>query len=432
VATLIEMPKLSDTMTTGKILSWLKKEGDALEAGTAIAEVETDKATMELEVFEDGTLLKILAPVDSAVPIGGALAIIGKPGEDIQGLIEKAQSPAAAAPAVAEKGKEAKVQEEEKPKEIKRQEKPQPAAASAPKTAAAPGEETGRIKVSPVAQRMAAERGLDLRRIQGSGPGGRIVKADIERALETTPAAAPPAPAPAEAGTPAAEAYTDVPLSSIRAVIAERLPHSLGPVPHFFLEMDLDAEPLLELKKHLQALAGEDLRLTVTDILIKACANALRQHPEINSSFLGSAVRQYHAVNVGIAVAGKGTLLVPVIRSCESKSIGQIARERAVLVEKGQAGKLSPDEMSGGTFTISNLGMLGITRFTAVINPPQAAILAVGTVRDVPVVKDGQVVPGKRMAITLSCDHRAFDGAEGARFMATLKQKLENPLAISL
>ncbi len=428
MATLIEMPKLSDTMTTGKILSWLKSEGDALEAGTAIAEVETDKATMELEVFEDGTLLKILAPVESAVPIGGPLAVIGKPGEDIQGLIDKAQSTAAAAPAVAEKVQPAAPQPAPAP-----QPAAVPAVESAAVESAAPaGTESGRIKVSPVAQRMASERGIDLRQVKGSGPGGRIVKADVERAGETVPAAAPvmaPAPAPS---APAAEAFTDVPLSSIRAVIAARLPQSLGPVPHFFLETDLDAEPLLELKKQLQILAGEGLRLTVTDILIKACANALRQHPEVNSSFLGAAVRQYHNVNVGIAVAGKGTLLVPVIRACESKSIGQIARERAVLVEKGQAGKLSPEELSGGTFTISNLGMLGITRFTAVINPPQAAILAVGTVRDVPVVKDGQVVPGKRMAVTLSCDHRAFDGAEGARFMATLKMKLENPLAISL
>ncbi|MFB3785227.1 MAG: dihydrolipoamide acetyltransferase family protein [bacterium] len=429
MATLIEMPKLSDTMTTGKILSWLKHEGDAVPAGTAIAEVETDKATMELEVFEDGTLLKILAPVESAVPIGGALAIIGKPGEDIQGLIEKAGSTAAGAPAATPPAKAEAPQPAAAPES-------QPAPVAAAEEAAAPAEaESGRIKISPVAQRMAVEHGVDLRRVKGSGPGGRIVKADIERALETAPAAAPrpaPASAPAMSGVPAAAAYTDAPLSSIRAVIAERLPQSLGPVPHFFLEMDLDAEPLLELKQQLQALAGEDLRLTVTDILIKACANALRQHPEINSSFLGNAVRQYHNVNVGIAVAGKGTLLVPVIRACESKAIGQIARERAVLVEKGQAGKLSPEELSGGTFTISNLGMLGITRFTAVINPPQAAILAVGTIREEPVVKNGQVVPGQRMAVTLSCDHRAFDGAEGARFMATLKLKLENPLAISL
>jgi pyruvate dehydrogenase E2 component (dihydrolipoamide acetyltransferase) len=292
------------------------------------------------------------------------------------------------------------------------------------------------MKASPVAQRMAAEHNINLKSLSGSGPGGRIVKRDIEAILELeagapVAVAVPTSPPLQPAAATTAAPYEDIPMNSNRETIARRLPQSLGPIPHFYLEMDIDAEPLTNVKTQLQDLAGE-VRITVTDILVKACTVALRKHPEVNSQFTGKAIRRFNSVNVGLAVAGKGTLMVPVIRSCETKSISQIAQDRAALVEKGQAGRLSIDEMTGGTFSISNLGMFGLTRFSAIINPPEASILAVGATRDEPVVKNGQIVPGKRMTLTLSCDHRVFDGAEGARFMATLKQILENPVTLCL
>jgi len=410
------MPKLSDTMTTGKIISWIKKEGDAVAAGEAIAEVETDKATMELEVFDAGALLKILAPIGSAVPIGGPLAILGKPGENIDDLLQKTQSGIA--------------KPVPKPEAKSHETAPALADASAPE-AAQPAEDR-KIRVSPVAQRMAAEHNVDLALINGSGPAGRIVKRDIEAYLAQPPAAQVPATRQM-ALTPAKDLlFEDFPLSAIRSVIARRLPESLGPVPHFYLETDVNIERSLAFKNDLQALADEDVKITLTDILVKACAVALQRHPQVNSQFGGAFVRRFYAANIGLAVAGEEALLVPVIRSCEAKSVGQIARERIYLVEKAREGKLTADELSGGTFTISNLGMMGITRFSAVINPPQAAILAVGAIRVEPVIQDNQIVPGKRMALTISCDHRVFDGAEGAQFLATLKSILENPLTLHL
>lgn len=425
MASIIEMPKLSDTMTTGKILSWIAKEGDKVESGSAIAEVETDKATMELEVFEDGTLLKILAGVDAAIPVGGPIAILGEPGDDIQALIEKAKLPGGAA-AEKPKKEEAKPQAAPAAKEAQAEAKELPAS-----------EPEGRFRISPVAQRMALELNVDITKVTGSGPSGRIVKRDIEAfAVQEQPVDLPavketmPAPAaiPAMMG---GEAYTDVPLNRIRQITADRLPKSLGPIPHFYLEIDIDPAPMLEMKDKLQALA-EDVKITLSDILIKGCATALQRHPEVNSQFLGTAVRRFSIANIGLAVATEDALTVPVIKFCDAKSIGQIARERIQLVDKAQKGKLTPDDLGGATFTISNLGMMGITRFCAVINPPQAAILAVGSIREVPVVQDGQVVPGKRMTVTMSCDHRAFDGADGAKFMAALKAILEKPLTLYL
>ncbi|MEW6236431.1 MAG: dihydrolipoamide acetyltransferase family protein [Candidatus Omnitrophota bacterium] len=417
MASIIEMPKLSDTMTTGKIVSWIKKEGDAVAAGEAIAEVETDKATMELEVFDAGALLKILAPAGSAVPIGGPLAIVGKPGENIDDLLNKTQS-GTAKPA---------------PKPEAKSTESAPALASASASEPAPSAEDRRIRVSPVAQRMAAEHNVDLAHINGSGPAGRIVKRDIESYLAQAPAAAQVPATRQMALTPSKGLlFEDFPLNTIRSVIARRLPESLGPVPHFYLETDVNIERSLAFKNDLQALAGEDVKITLTDILVKACAVALQRHPQVNSQFGGAYIRRFYAANIGLAVAGEDALMVPVIHSCEAKSVGQIARERLRLVEKAREGRLTPNELSGGTFTISNLGMMGITRFSAVINPPQAAILAVGAIRVEPVIQDNQIVPGKRMALTISCDHRVFDGAEGAQFLATLKSILENPLTLHL
>lgn len=435
MASIIEMPKLSDTMTTGKIISWTANEGDKIEPGTAIAEVETDKATMELEVFEDGTLLKILADADTAVPIGTPIAIMGEPGEDIQDLIEKAKS---AQKESKQESKKEKQKEETPPAESKQPTAEKSSAKQAPPVSSEPQQpkEGGKIRISPVAQRMALELNVDITKVSGSGPSGRIVKRDIEEFAAQGAAAG--APAATESTPPAVippmmggEAYVDVPLNRIRQITAERLPQSLGPIPHFYLDIDIDPVPMLEMKDKLQSLA-EDVKITLSDILVKGCATALQRHPEINSQFLGKAVRRFSIANIGLAVAGKDSLSVPVIKFCDAKSIGQIARERIQLIEKAQNGKLTPDDLSGATFTISNLGMMGITKFCAVINPPQAAILAIGSIREVPVVQDGQVVPGKRMTVTMSCDHRAFDGADGAQFMATLKKILEKPLTLYL
>ncbi len=410
MATLIEMPKLSDTMTTGKVISWMKHEGDRIESGDGIAEVETDKATMELECFENGTLLKIVAQPNESIQIGAPIAIIGKADENVEPML---------------------IQIYEGAETVKKSATPEVKASQsemAEVSSESSHEERGKLKASPVALRMAAEHNIDLLTVQGSGPGGRIVKRDIEAALQRTPA--PVANVPVAIGE--GMRYEDIPLTSMRAAMGRRLSDSLGPIPHFYLEIEVDAEGLLEMKAQLQAHADSQQKITITDILAKAAAITLRRHPEVNSQLNGNFIRRFLDANIGIAVAGDGILLVPVIRACQCKSIGQIALERADLVQKGQNGRLTVDEMSGGTFTISNLGMMGITRFKAVINPPQAAILAVGTIRDEPVVKNGEVVPGKRLALTLSCDHRVFDGAEGAHFLETLKGILENPMALCL
>ncbi len=405
MATLIEMPKLSDTMETGKILTWIKQEGEKVEAGEVIAEVETDKATMELECFENGTLLKILAQPDMSIPIGGAIAIIGKPNENVDEMAQKAE--------------QKKSQTEQK--ETKKATRIPVEQVTGNQTV----EDSAKLRVSPVAQRIAAQNNIDLSKIQGRGPGGRIVKKDVEAFMSQKPS-------PAPTHFTEESAYEEIPLSSNQETMAKRMPLSLGPIPHFYLEIEIDADALTSMKKELQSYST-DQEITITDIFIKACALSLKRHPQINSQFVPpAAVRRFRSANIGIAVAGEDTLLVPVLRSCACKSLAHLAQERKELVVKAQAGKLSVEDMSGGTFTISNLGMMGITRFKAVINPPQAAILAVGTIREEPVVKEGAVIPGNRMSLTLSCDHRVIDGAEGAKFLATLKNILENPLALCL
>ena len=391
MAVLIDMPKLSDTMTEGRILSWYKSEGDHVDAGDVIAEIESDKAALELECFEEGTLLKILVPGDTDVPIGDPIAIIGQPGEDTDAILKEAQKTKESLPPLMEKK------------------------AASPEPALSQESCVEKLRISPSARKMAKERGIDLNQVKGTGPDGRIIKQDIETYLE-------------RAGSTETESdstgFTDVPLSSIRAVIAERLPQSLGPVPHYYLEIDVDAAPLLTWKDRCQD-ADKETKITVTDLLIQACATALQRYPYVNGRFVGNAVRLSSTVNIALAVSTEAGLLAPTLHSCESKSIPEIAWERSRLVEKAHQGKLSPDEMANGTFTISNLGMMGIPRFSAVINPPQAAILAVGSIRDEAVVEEGRIVAGKRMGLTLSCDHRVFDGAEGAKFLSCLKELLE-------
>jgi pyruvate dehydrogenase E2 component (dihydrolipoamide acetyltransferase) len=444
-ATIIRMPKMSDTMTEGTIAAWLKKVGDKVKSGDILAEVETDKATMELDNYEDGTLLYIGPKEGEAIPVDGVLAIIGEEGADVQALLG-GQSGGSAAPAAAEAA-------------------PASATASAPAPAAAeeaaPAQNGGRIFASPLAKSIAKDKGIDLSTIKGSGENGRIVSRDLENAQSgaaaPAPAAAPAsqpaqaantqseyiqaalpeqpkAAAPAPAAAPAAPAapaaaegtYTDTPVSQMRKVIARRLSESLFTAPHFYLTMEILMDRAMEVRTQLNALSP--VKLSFNDMVIKAAAVALKQHPAVNSSWLGDKIRQNKVVNIGVAVAVDEGLLVPVVRNADGKGMSQIATEVKELAGKAKSKKLQPAEWEGSTFTISNLGMFGIEEFTAIINPPDACILAVGGIKQTAVVKDGQLAIGNVMKVTLSCDHRVVDGATGAAFLQTLKSLLEDPL----
>ena len=421
MASRVVMPKLSDTMEEGRILRWLKKEGDAIETGQALAEVETDKATVEMEAYANGTIRKLVTPEGQFVRIGELIAIIGDPGEDVSALLPAAGSqPAAPTPAAAPKPAAA------------------PAAARPPlevaPLAAAP---TGRaLKASPLALRMAAEAGLDVGRLQGTGPQGRIIKRDIEAALTQAPAAAPPRPAAPQrarslslvAAREAGPESQDVELSPVRRTIAKRLVQSKGPVPHFYLTIDVAMERVWDAYK---ALRDQKSTISINDIIVKAAALALRQHPELNASFAGDHVKVYSRVHIGVAVALEDGLITPVLRDADLKPLEEISEEARSLAERARAKKLQPSEYTGATFSISNLGMMGIEEFSAIINPPEAAILAVGAVRQVPVVVDGALAVGWRMKATLSVDHRVADGAAGARFLQTLRRFLEHPLLMA-
>ncbi|MFB4314734.1 pyruvate dehydrogenase complex dihydrolipoamide acetyltransferase [Actinomadura sp. 21ATH] len=426
----ILMPRLSDTMEEGVISSWQKKPGDEVKAGDVLCDIETDKAVMEYEAYEDGVLAEILVAEGESAPIGSPIAIVAPPGTDpAEARKQEKEEAAAAAPAAAP-------QPEKEPE-------PEPAAASAPApaAAAAPAQPArdGRPPSSPLARRLARDHGLDLAALTGTGPGGRIIRADIEAAIRTngTQAAAAPAPAaaaqPKPAPAPAARAddadVERVPLNRFRKVAARRLTESKQNAPHFYLTREVDAEALLEFRATLNA-ALAPAKVSVNDLVVKACATALLEHPAVNVSYTEEELLFHKRVNVGVAVAVEDGLLVPVIRDADRKSVSRIGAETRELAGKAREGKLSAQEMSGGTFSVSNLGMYGVASFSAVINPPEAAILAVGAVRDEPVVRDGQVVPGKRMAVTLSVDHRATDGATGAAFLARLAELLENPLLI--
>jgi pyruvate dehydrogenase E2 component (dihydrolipoamide acetyltransferase) len=418
------MPKLSDTMEEGRILRWLKTEGDAIETGQALAEVETDKATVEMEAYTNGTIRKLIAAEGQFAKVGELIAIIGAPGEDVSALLPVAGSaapaadamPAAvAAPAAAPRA--------------------QQAAASLPAAGAAAA--TGRsLKASPLALRMAAEAGLDLGSLQGTGPQGRIIKRDIEAALAEAPAAAPARQAAPQrarslslvAAREAGPESQDVELSSIRRTIARRLVQSKGPVPHFYLTIDVAMDRVWDAYK---ALRDQKSSISINDIILKAAALALRQHPEINASFAGDHVKVYSRVHIGMAVALEEGLITPVLRDADLKPLEEISDEARSLAERARAKKLQPNEYTGATFSISNLGMMGIEEFSAIINPPEAAILAVGAVRQVPVVVDGALTVGWRMKATLSVDHRVADGAAGARFLQTLRKFLEHPLLMA-
>jgi pyruvate dehydrogenase E2 component (dihydrolipoamide acetyltransferase) len=409
----MEMPKLSDTMKEGAVARWLKKEGEKVTAGIPVVEIETDKATMEFESPASGTLLKIIVGDKQTCELNAPIAVIGKPDENWQEAVDKylskkkggAASAKTAAPAAA------------------------PAAAAAPVSAPATqvAATTDRLRVSPLAKRVAADKGIDLRSVQGSGPNGRIIVRDVENLSGGVQA--PSAALPAFAGAPAAE-MEKVSLSMMRKTIARRLVESTTTAPHFFLTISLNMGPLLAWRKATLAKLPESDKFSVNDLIVFLVSRALRKHPNINSSWQGDYIAQYNSVHMGVAVALPAGLVTPVVRHSDKLSLVQIAQKNRELIKLARDGKLQPDDYSGGTFTISNLGMSGIEEFTAIINPPQAAILAVGTTMATPVVNDsGDVVVEQRMKVTLSCDHRVIDGAQGAEFLKTLKTFVEDPMS---
>jgi pyruvate dehydrogenase E2 component (dihydrolipoamide acetyltransferase) len=428
MANIIEMPKLSDTMTVGTLVKWLKKEGDVVKSGTTLAEVETDKATMELECFFDGTILKIFAEAGSQVALGAPLCAVGKPGEVVEAPAGK---PAAPAPA----------------KEETKAAAPAPVATSTSESKpatpdhapAAPARADGeRVKISPLAKKLAAEKGVDASSVTGSGPGGRIVRADIEAAAKAPKSASAPAaknsgPAASFAGgTIGAKGPVQqeraVPVSTMRGVIAKRLLESKTTIPHFYLEIEIDAEPLLALREQLnKGLEAAGVKLSVNDFILKASAEALRRVPDVNASWHGTEIRYHAAANVSFAVALPDGLITPVVFNAHDKSVFEISKDAKSLGKKAKDKKLTPAEFTGGTFCVSNLGMMGIPKFAAIINPPNAAILGVGTTVTKPVVKNGQIVVGQTLTLTLSADHRVVDGAVGAQFLGALKAVLESP-----
>ncbi|MEL7001601.1 MAG: pyruvate dehydrogenase complex dihydrolipoamide acetyltransferase [Bacteroidota bacterium] len=423
-ATVVTMPKMSDTMTEGTVASWLKKVGDDVQSGDILAEVETDKATMELEAYEDGTLLYIGVEDGNAVEVDGVLAVIGEKGADFETLLKAHTS----GPSSQEPETHATPAEEAPP--AKAEEKPaQTAPVSTPTIS-----QNGRVKASPLAKKMASEMGYDISQIPGSGDNGRIVKRDVE---SFTPSQTPaPAAAPAkESSAPVSlpqvvgeESYEEVKVSQMRKTIAKRLGESKFTAPHFYLTMEINMDNAIAARKSINEYAP--VKISFNDIVIKAVAAALRQHPKVNSSWLGDTIRYNHHIHIGVAVAVDEGLLVPVIRFADNKSLSHISTEVKDLAGKAHNKQLQPSDWEGNTFTISNLGMFGIEEFTAIINPPDSCILAVGGIKQTAVVKDGQLVPGNVMKVTMSCDHRVVDGALGSAFLKTLKDLLENPVRI--
>jgi len=405
------MPRLSDTMTEGVVAKWHVKVGDAITEGTLLAEIETDKATMDFEAFpgQEGTLLHIGVGEGETSPVDTILAVIGAKGEDISALLSGA--PAAPAPTAAPAAAEPA---------------PAPAPSPAPVAAPAPAEDS-RVKASPLAKSLAAEKGVDLRAVTGSGEGGRIVKRDIETAA-STPAVASSA-APTAVSYPSS-GYQDTPISQMRKTIAKRLSESKFTAPHFYLTMSVDMDAAIEARQALNA--SGDHKISFNDLVVKAVAKGLKKHPAVNSAWLGDVIRTNYDVHVGVAVAVEDGLLVPVVRHADAKSLTQISAEVKDFAQRAKTKKLQPADWEGNTFTISNLGMFGIDQFTAIVNPPDSCILAVGGIQSVPVVKNGQVVPGNIMKLTLSCDHRVVDGATGSAFLNSVKAFLESPVTMML
>ena len=414
MAEIVRMPKLSDTMTEGVVAEWHKKVGDQVESGEVLAEIETDKATMEFESFQDGVLLHIGVEKGATAAVDSILAILGEAGEDVADLL--AADAAAPAPEAAPAPAPAPVAAPAPVPAATPTPAPAPAVAAPVATPAVPRPSSnGKVKASPLAARLAAERGIDLGRVTGTGEGGRIVKRDIEGYV----------PAPA-GGMGAVESSTDVPVTQMRKTIARRLAESKFTAPHFYLKLSVEMDAAVEARKAINAQEG--VKVSFNDMVVKAVSLALKKHPAVNSAWMDTHIRTNDHVHIGVAVAVEDGLLVPVVRHADKKSLTEIGAEVKDYAGRAREKKLQPSDWEGNTFTISNLGMFGIEDFTAIINPPDACILAVGGISDVPVVRDGEVVPGKIMKLTLSCDHRVVDGAMGAAFLQEVKSLLEHPV----
>lgn len=484
MATIIDMPKLSDTMTAGTLARWLKKEGERVTSGDKLAEVETDKATMELDNFDDGVILKHYVKEGDSIPVGAPICAIGTAGEAPPEVTAKAVTATPPAEVAKQEARVVPVSEDGQSAAPPCVPPAPPAetAAAAPAQPVAPaGPSNDRIKASPLAKKIAAEHGLHLALVKGTGPGGRIVQADVETYLRSgSSIAVPPEPAPAppmpveiktlqhaaaavpssqppmadrEPGRPLAPAASlvepqpkaapapaqahaggDVPVSTVRAIIARRLVESKTTIPHFYLEMEIDAAPLTALRESINAsfasLPSEQggIKLTVNDFILRASALTLIRHPAVNRSWMGETIRQHASANVAFGVAIEDGLVTPVVRDAHLKGLRQLSLEAKELIMRARSRKLKPDEMSGSTFTVTNLGMYGISNFYAIINPPNAAILSIGAVLKKPIVgPNDQIVVGQRMSLGLACDHRVIDGANGAEFLVSLKELLENP-----
>ena len=413
MASKVLMEALSPTMEEGRLVEWKKNEGDAVRIGDVIAEVETDKAVMELVARGEGILLKQLVPAGTTAAVASLVGIIGQAGEDISDLLggdAPAPKPAAAAPA---------------PQPSRPATPPAPSPAAPPPPAPPPTASGGRTKASPLARKVARERGLDLGAIAGSGPEGRVILRDLEQAAPAAGAAFAPS---------AAGAYTDVPLTQIRKTIAKRLAQSIGPVPTFYLTTEVDMDRVWEAREALNEAgkrgSGDAVKISFNDIVMKATSAALKAHPACNAWWQDDRIRYWNEVHLSVAVAVEDGLITPVVRHADRKSLREISAEVKEMAGRARERRLKPEEYTGGTFSVSNLGMFDIDQFTAIINPPEAGILAVGSIVEQAVVKQGAIVPGRRLRLTMSCDHRVIDGATGAAFLRTLKGMLENPLAI--
>ena len=428
MAEIIRMPKMSDTMEEGVIAGWLKKVGDEVKSGDILAEVETDKATMELESYDDGFLLHVGVKDGESVPVDGVIAIIGEKGENIDDILKEVSNEQNNNEAVDPKDEEEIVDEDESVEEnleVKEEEEVKNTEDKIEDINIDFSNESDRIKASPLAKKLASEKGVDISMVKGSGDGGRIIKEDIEnfKHSENIPIK--------EVKLPeiySKESYEEIPVSQMRKIISKRLAESKFSAPHFYLTMEIDMDNCIEGRNKINETS--DVKISFNDIIIKATAVSLRKHPMVNASFLTDKIRVNNHIHIGVAVAVDEGLLVPVIRFADNKSLSHISTEVRNLAGKAKNKELQPSDWEGNTFTISNLGMFGIDEFTAIINPNDACILAVGGIKNTPVVKNGEIVPGNVMKVTLSCDHRVVDGAIGSAFLKTLKELIEDPIKI--
>ena len=413
MAEIVRMPKLSDTMTEGVIAEWHKKVGDQVEEGELLAEIESDKATMEFESFQDGVLLYIGVEKGKAAPINSILAILGEKGENIQPLLDAE----AAAPKKAEKEEAKKEVVEAKPAPVA--EKPKPVVAETPRPIVpAPTPLNGRVKASPLAKKLASDKGIDISLVGGSGDGGRIIKRDVEAYQ----------PGVGFSAASQVESFHEEEVSQMRKTIARRLGESKFSAPHFYLTMKIDMDAMIDARDSINSVSK--MKISFNDLVVKACGVSLKEHPQVNAAWMGDKIRYNQHVHIGVAVAVPDGLLVPVVRFADTKRLSEISSEVKDFVLRANDKKLQPADWAGNTFTVSNLGMFGIDEFTGIINSPDSCIMAVGGIEETPVVKNGQIVPGNVMKVTLSCDHRVVDGASGAKFLKTFKKLMENPVLL--